>query len=64
MWGNPFKLSSHDRLAAINIFADHLVATPSLLMNLPYLLGKSVHCRCRLGEQCHGQALIQVAFER
>ena len=61
MWANPFRVTAHiGRQEAIKLFEDCLLKSPTLLRDLPLLLGRLLVCHCRSEEACHRDAIVPV----
>ena len=61
IWGNPFKIGADGtREEVIAKYRDRLLASPTLLAQLPTLRGKTLGCYCKPAA-CHGDVLAELA---
>ena len=62
IWGNPYKTSVLGRAGAVQSFREFVFAN---LEKFPLLdlSGRVLRCHCCLGQECHGDVLIEAWFE-
>lgn len=64
-WENPFTVKQYGRDQALQMYQNHILQRPDLLVNLWELTGKRLGCWCVEGFPtiemiCHGQILVQL----
>lgn len=64
-WGNPFQVSEHGLITAINRFKDDICHPNSRLgfslADIEQLRGKNLACFCPLDQPCHADILLEIA---
>ena len=61
IWGNPYKLGRDgNREQCIAMYRAYILASPSLMRQLPSLQGKRLGCWCE-PQECHGRVLAELA---
>jgi hypothetical protein len=63
IWRNPYPVKKHGLEKSLELYEEHLRASPELLAVLPELVGKSLGCWCK-PKACHGDILLKVMKER
>ena len=59
-WGNPFKIGKDgSRDEVISKYEAYIMSHPSLIDDLPELLGKILGCWCK-PLACHGDVLVRM----
>ena len=56
---NNYKVSTHRRQSAVELFEKHSLSTPTLLDRLWTLSGCSLESHCRPEQVCHGDVIIR-----
>ena len=62
LWGNPFRLNSFSRSAAISKFKLYAHNSKIIYENLYYLTGKILVCVCG-PQNCHGDILVDMFLQ-
>ena len=57
LWGNPYRLSTHSRQEAIQLYESYLLSS-GLIKHLHRLKFKQLACFC-FPEACHGEVLLK-----
>ena len=59
-WVNNFHYATSDRVKNLQLYAEHILATPDLREHLYELKGKRLGCFCENLKFCHGTVLVSL----
>jgi hypothetical protein len=64
-WKNPFTIKKYKTAKeACRLYRQYILNTPSLLYSLDELEGKVLGCWCKGENECHGDVLVQLIWEK